>query len=137
MASSNLLVLNLTTRSSYLTDTSEPADGLVADTVQLWRSSNEDWWRISTFAIDHDIHIYHLDGSAETSPELLLELTLESYLEDVGQIYNLTFADHTDPKNQAEVFGNAGLEPRLEIAPHGFAFWNPDGVRYRTQSTPQ
>jgi hypothetical protein len=137
MASSKLLILRLTTRSSYLADTSEPAVGLASDTVQYWQTENDDWWRISTFAIDHDIHIYQLQGSAGISSQDLLEGTLPSYLDDLGQVLNLTFEDHMDPHNRGEVFGRSGLAPNLEVAPHGFAFWNPDGVRYRTQSTPQ
>ena len=127
-----LIVAVLSVQSSYRNNTEKPA-GKVPDTVQWWVTA-ENTWRIKTFAMDHDIHVHEI-GSLD--PAEAVNNTKKHYGDVIKSLHTLRFSDYTDERNVREVFQSAGLAPNLEVAPRGFAFWNPDHAKYRTQSQPR
>jgi hypothetical protein len=128
-----LIFAILKVRSSYVQNKQEPVNGGVPDTVQWW-IGEKGTWRIKTFAIDHDIHVNHMDGGTDSTAT---ENIRKFYGDIIESLHELRFSDFNDPAVVNEVFHNAGIEPHLEIAPQGFAFWNPDKGKYRTQSQPK
>lgn len=133
-----LVVAILASESSYLNNTEELARA-VPDTVQFWLGQDSTW-RIRTYATDHDIHIYSMDGLPGENPEDRTRPYVEHIEKHYGDIYNSLFAlpfhDYTDTKQNEKVLTRAGLDGQLEVASAGFAFYNPDREKYRTQSTP-
>jgi hypothetical protein len=127
-----LILAILDIRSSYLQDRQEPAERHTPDTVQWWLAEQGSW-RIQTFGIDHDIHLHHVTGG---DAEYFAERTRRNYAEVLRELYTLEFEDYTNEAEVRRVLTEAGLRPDLEISDHGFAFWNPDQGRYRTQSYP-
>jgi len=130
-----LQVLNI--RSSFLRDQSEPA-GDVPDTVQFWVTSDSAW-RIRTYAIDHDIHVYQL-GYKEIPGdpvEWLREDSRKHFETEIAAEHTFAFEEVQDEAEVKWVFEAVGLAPRLEVADIGFCFWKPDEANYRTQSTPK
>jgi len=133
-----LAILNV--KSSYLQNVEEPLKGKrdVPDSLQWWIPPGpKSAWRIKTFAMDHDIHIYSIGRSNRELVELAQENNLKHYGEVIAVQHVLEFADCTDAKEVRQVFKTAGLPPRLEVAEGRFAFWKPDAAKYRTQSQPE
>ena len=128
-----LVLAVLSVQSSYRKNTEQPA-GKVPDTVQWWLTPNNAW-RIKTFALDHDIHIYEIGTPID--PEKAISNTKKSYGDVIRSLNVLQFPDYTAEQIVRETLQRAGLTPNLEIAAGDFAFWNPDGARYRTQSRPR
>jgi hypothetical protein len=133
-----LILALLTTESSYQAEIERPAAGVV-DTVQFWVGPAVPS-RIRTYAIDHDIHVYSLgarpDGSLFEASEAQAHIR-KHYSDILGTLYVLKFKDPGNADEVSRVFAANGLAGTLEIAPAGFAFYNPDRGTYRTQSRPK
>jgi hypothetical protein len=130
-----LVVAVLSVASSYSRNF-ETAAGDPPDTVQWWLDAAGSW-RIKTFALDHDIHVHSL-GQTELGQlkALAVENTQKHYGDVVSRLVVLEFPSLA-PEATSVVLRDAGLGAALEVAPAGFAFWNPDGGLYRTQSRPE
>lgn len=136
--SAALVLALLTVESSYIDEVERPRSG-VPDTVQFWLGS-ESQWRVKTFAIDHDIHVYRLgDAKAEDSiSQERAELNIrKSYGDVLESLQVICFPEPIDAASSALILREHGLFGALEVAPAGFAFYNPDNARYRTQSEPK
>lgn len=133
----SLLLAILTTKSSYIQEIEESADGPsdVPDTPQWWITP-EVTWRIRTYALDHDIHTHEMRGLAD-AVRLARANNEKNYGDIIAVQHQLEFADCTDRHETDAKLLAAGLEPRLEVAAGRFAFWKPDEARYRTQSAPK
>jgi hypothetical protein len=132
-----LVVQILNTSSSFLREVEEPA-GPVPDTIQFWVSADTAW-RIRTYALDHDIHVYQL-GHAQIpgEPAEWLRTNSREHFEDqIAVEHILNFEDVNDEAEVRRVLQAIGLADRLEVAEIGFCFWKPDEERYHTQSTPK
>jgi len=133
-----LVLALLTIQSSYKSDTERPAVA-VADTAQFW-FGDQTSWRIRTYAIDHDIHIYSLgarsDGTLFTPNEAEAHIR-KHYGEVLAKYYIIRFKNPADPHEASVVLRAHGLNGKLEVAPAGFAFYNPDGAKYKSQSKPK
>lgn len=128
----SLLVARLAVRSSYVRDLEVPA-GDTFDTIQFYVPDNGPAvFRIRTFAVDHDIHVHGFAASGWTIAALRAHLERTS-ADIVGRV-DLVPLPHLDTRDLA----TAGLDGgELEVAADlGFAFWNPDGGRYRTRAEP-
>ena len=128
----------LSTESSYKADIERPSTG-VADTAQFWFGASGPW-RIRTYAIDHDIHVYALKGSSDKPTHQVgdAEAHLRKHYGDV--LKKIEILRFKDPRNQAEVarvLAAHGLSGTLEVASAGFGFYNPDRGKYKTQSQPK
>lgn len=133
-----LVLAILTTESSYKSEIEHPATD-VADTIQYWFGSKPSR-RIRTYAIDHDIHIYSLsnrdDGSAFTPSEAEIHIN-KHYSDVIKKLYIIKFKDPNNTAEVAKVLKSYNLEGILEVASAGFAFYNPDRAKYKTQSQPK
>ena len=131
-----LAVLNV--KSSYSREVEEPLEGNndIPDTLQWWIGT-ESAWRIKTFALDHDIHIYSVGSGSEELIQLALDNNSEHYDDVIACQHVLEFNDCGDVKEVQRLFKKTGLSPRLEVATGRFAFWKPDDAKYSTQSQPK
>jgi hypothetical protein len=127
-----LVIALLSTESSYKSEIERPATA-VEDTIQF--SIGAKPWRIRTYAIDHDIHIYSIGGTLNASGAVAH--IDRNYLDILKRRYTLKFKDPKDPVEVARVLASVDLRGTLEVAPAGFAFYNPDRQKYHTQSTPK
>jgi hypothetical protein len=128
----------LTTESSYKSEVERPAV-TAPDTVQFWLGGPHPW-RIRTFAIDHDIHVYSLGGAnpdASMDPAQAEAHIRKHYAEVLAKVYVLKFKDPKNTSEVAAVLSQHKLPGLLEVAPAGFAFYNPDRAKYKTQSAPK
>ena len=130
-----LLVFQLTVQSSYVGNVEHDAEGDHFDTVQWWFSENETW-RIKTFAIDQDIHTHRIAGPI--AEEVAMENTMKHYEDVVERAFAVEFDDLGDESEVSEVMEDLGGAPALEIARNGsqFAFWNPSRLKYTSKSQP-
>ena len=128
----------LTVQSSYAQEREIPATG-VPDTVQFWLTPDSQW-RVRTYAIDHDIHVYEVGAESEEkkfTAESAAEHIKKHYGDVTASLLTLTFKDPKDQKEVDRVLAEHGLKGALEVSKSGIAFYNPDRARYRTQSTPK
>ena len=130
-----LVVGILTIKSSYAQNVERPSRG-VPDTVQFWVGP-DNAWRIRTYVIDHDIHTYRMSGLGKQPSELATAHIRKHYGDVLASIVILEFPDVNDTNSVRQVLAGHHLEGRLEAAKTGFAFWNPDGGHYKTQTTPK
>ena len=129
-----LVVALLTTESSYQSEI-ERLSTSVEDTIQFSFSASGRW-RIRTYAIDHDIHVHSIDNG--TIDDHFAEAHIDKhYGEILEKRYTLKFKNPNDIEDVSRVLQAAGLRGTLEVAPAGFAFYNPDSQKYRTQSEPE
>lgn len=133
-----LLLALLTIKSSYSrnieTDVESEAD--VSDTLQWW-FSNGACWRIRTYALDHDIHVYRIGKSPKTTLELAERNNLKHYGDVIKVQHILDFSGRRSEADVNAQFQRIGLVPRMETSLSGFAFWKPDDAEYRTKSKPK
>ena len=61
----------------------------------------------------------------------------KTYGEVIATQHVLEIKDTAASPDVAKLFAQVSLEPRLEVAEAGFAFWKPDEAEYRTQSRPE
>jgi len=133
-----LVLALLTTESSYKSEIERPATN-VPDTVQVWFGA-QDPWRIRTYAIDHDIHIYSLGASENGvafTPTVAEAHIEKHYSKVIKHRYVIRFKNPNDSAEVTRVLEQNGLHGTLEVAPAGFAFYNPDVAKYKSQSTPK
>jgi hypothetical protein len=106
------------------------------DTVQFFMPDGPTVYRIRTFALDHDIHVYGF-APPQTSLEdrvAALRGHLDRTVNDVLASVELVAVPHM---NKQDLVVAGITEGDLEVEPEtGFAFWNPDGGRYYTRATP-
>lgn len=132
-----LVLTILAVKGSFREDLELPVVSAVdvPDTVQWWVSS-AGCWRIKTFAIDHDIHVYSL-GKPENLEETALANTIKTYGDVIRSNHTISLNNAYDEGEVRSAFLAEGLEPRIEISDGRFMFWKPDNGRYHTQSEPK
>jgi hypothetical protein len=123
-----LIVGILNIRSSYVQNRDTPAGNEAPDTVQWWLEPGQAW-RIRTFAADHDIHV---DWVGDGQPQDLIHYIEDHYDGLLERLEVVDIPNMHDGPQTARVLRRAGLEPNLEVASDGFAYWNPDGGVYHT-----
>lgn len=137
MASTFTLVLALlSVQSSYVGEVEKPAEH-APDTIQFWLAPDSQW-RIRTYAIDHDIHVYNL-GSVEDrkiSSDSAVAHIQQHYSDITTSLVVPTFVNPNDKKEVDHVLAEHGLAGALEMSKSGVAFYNPDRSEYRTKSDP-
>lgn len=129
-----LIVFRLSIKSSYSENIEEPADATDFDTLQWWLGDDE-CWRIRTYAVDDDIHVYLLEQPI--APAQAIEVSQRYYGDVVGDFFQIDFDDADDQDELDIKLADLGGADTLEFAPSGrLAFWNYDSRRYHTQSSP-
>ena len=129
-----LVLAILTVQSSYAQEVEQPAQR-VPDTVQFWFAPDSQW-RIKTFALDHDIHVYQIRGERLTT-EFAQNNIRKSYGDVTDRVFVLEFPD---PQNHIEVeriLKQHNLNGSLEAVKEGYYFYNVDRGDYRTKSKPK
>ena len=133
-----LILAILTVESSYLQEVERPTSN-VPDTVQFWYAPDSQW-RIKTFAIDHDVHVYQIDPGVSGVP-LTAQFAENNIKKTYGDVTASVIVMHfTDPKNQVDVqhiLTANKLSGTLEEVKNGYCFYNPDRGVYRTKSKPK
>ncbi len=132
-----LVVALLNVQSSYAQEVEKPA-AEVPDTIQFWFPPDAQW-RIRTYAIDHDIHVYNLAASKDNrvTPDFAIQHIKKHYADVTASLIVLTFADPKDEKEVERVLAAHSLKGKLQVSKSGIAFYNPDRGEYRTKSTPK
>jgi hypothetical protein len=104
-----LVLTILSIRSSYLREMEEPLGDMLfpADTIQWWIAPRGSW-RIRTYAVDHDIHVYSV-GNADNLRELALENARKHYGDVIQSQHVFELADCLDEDETARVFRAARL----------------------------
>ena len=124
----------LTTESSYAYETERTAT-TVPDTVQFWFTPDVQW-RVRTYAIDHDIHPYTLDGRPFTADAAEAHIK-KHYADVLASVVVLTFRDPNDKTDVQRILDEHKLTGTLEVGKNGVAFYNPDRGEYRSKSQPK
>jgi len=132
-----LFVTVLSVSGSYANNVEYAVSGSshVPDTVQWWISP-EGIWRIRTFGVDHDIHVYKVEGDLKDPLEFAKANTLKHFDDVVASQNLLTIEGEADSEMIAGRFADEGLAPYFDVAPAGFIFWRPDAVHYFSQTVP-
>jgi hypothetical protein len=133
-----LVIGVLTIESSCLEELERPVSS-VPDTVQFW-ITGERWWKVRTYAIDHDVHTWNL-GDVTADGDAPETFALEHIARHYGDILTRTLVlVLSEPDDEAAVRGElarhelpGGLQ-RAEFNEDRWAFWTPDGAEYLTQS---
>jgi hypothetical protein len=131
-----LIVGVLNVRSSYRSGREEPLKrGGAPDTVQWCVTDDGTAWRLRSYAYDRDLHALLCGLADDVAPS-----TQDDFEREMREQYgNLLQSVHSvelnpvDKKSSAQALRRAGLKPKVEVAPSGFAFWNPDGQPYHTE----
>ena len=133
-----LVVGVLKIESSYARNSERPTRR-VHDTVQMWIGPDSAW-RIRTYAIDHDIHVYslgHPKHMKRAPTDFARDHIKKHYGDVLFSIVVLRFDDASNALSSRRVLSSQGLDGTLEVAKSGFAFWNPDDGVYETKSEPK
>lgn len=131
-----LIVGQLKTKGSYAQDLEYPADEHF-DTCQFFVGEGT-FWRVRTFAVDHDIHVHQIDGHGDTHAKLewARENLEQAYGDVLARIITLEVDTKTPSLALTAALASKQLGGHVVQTGHGFAFWNPDDADYRTQSQP-
>ncbi len=129
-----LLVFFLNIKSSYLQNTEEPSS-VPADTIQFLLINGQAW-RVKTFALDHDVHVWSIGPMDKARlEELAISNTKKTYgdvLSHYVRVVTQSDLDSLEPVAKREIGG------AIEIAKDkSFAFWVPTAGQYKTQSSPR
>ena len=134
----HLIVGVLNVRSSYRSGLEEPmTKGAAPDTVQWCVTEGGTAWRLRSYASDRDLHALlcgiagDFDATGMAAEEIAEEMR-EQYGPMLKSVHTVELPAF-EKKACAQALRRAGLRQSIEMAPSGFAFWNPDGQPYETE----
>lgn len=133
MLTSTLIICLLDTQSSHAGNEEIPATEHAFDTVQYY-ASERGVWRINTFAMDHDVHVWPLGESVADIVELATANTQKQYGDALRVCRVFQATGGIDGLRIALL--RHGMSPHLEIDATGCVFWAPEGTRYFSKSNP-
>jgi hypothetical protein len=133
MWTSTLVICELDVQSSYLQNEELPATERAFDTVQYYQAQSGAW-RIKTYAVDEDVHVWSI-GKADLDVVELAQSNTQKMYGDVLRVCRV-FQTSGGVDGLRIALVRHGLSPHLEMGDSGFVFWAPDGTRYRTPSSP-
>ncbi|WP_342641444.1 hypothetical protein [Rhodoligotrophos ferricapiens] len=129
-----LVIFFLTTQSSYLDNTEADATEGAFDTIQFL-ATDRGAWRIKTYAIDQDVHVWSIAGTPGDIVALARQNTEKHYGDVLAEGYVIETTEGVEGVRSE--LRKRGLSDHLEIAENGMLFWAPEGTQYRTKSKPQ
>ena len=129
-----LVIFLLTIQGSYLANTEEAATASRYDTIQFYSGESGNW-RIKTYAIDEDVHIWSLGGNVGDIVALAKANTEKNYGDVLSKAYVIESDDGIEGIKRGLI--KKGLPSNLELPPSGAVFWAPVGTRYRSKSAPK
>src|SRR5262245_44459548 len=115
-----LIVFKLSIQSSYVEDSEAEADMDAFDTVQFF-ISDTGAWRIRTFSIDEDVHVYSLGTARPDMEKLVIASTEKTYGDIIVAKHVFSSADGI-PGLKRELEAAGWSASVRESAQHGFAF---------------
>jgi hypothetical protein len=130
-----LIIYILTIQSSYLENSQQRASG-APDTIQFCLKGG-DAWRIRTFSLDHDVHVWSMGKMTPVQLESVADANTKKHYGDVlGR--KMKIQVNSDGTNLEQQLARAGLAAHVG-SPDGerFAFWAHAPNLYRTKSSPQ
>lgn len=130
-----LVVFFPTVQSSYSKNTEGAATDELFDTVQFFFESRSGGWRIRTYAIDQDVHVWSLGKEVEDIV-LLARTNTEKHYGDV-LLEGYVLRSKTGIEGLRAELEARGLSTHLEVSKSGFMFWAPEGTQYQSKSSPQ
>lgn len=130
-----LIVFALSIQSSYAEDSEADADEDGFDTVQFFIGP-ETAWRMRTFSIDEDVHVYSLGATRPDTIESVCASTERTYGDVIAARHEFRSDKGIEGLKEALAASELGATVE-ESARHGFIFWVPEGTEYRTRSTPE
>lgn len=133
MWTSTLVICELDVQSSHLRNEEIQATDRAFDTVQHYQSP-AGAWRIKTYAMDEDVHVWSIGAAHLDVVELAQSDTQKTYGDVLRTCRVFQTSGGVDGLRIALV--KHGLSPHLVIGDSGFVFWAPEGTRYRTKSSP-
>lgn len=129
-----LLVFLLEIESSYLEDIERATPG-PADTIQFLLRDGQAW-RIKTYAIDNDVHVWSLGEMERQRFEEFADRNTAKHYGDVLHS-KLTIEAFGDLPALKTAIASVGLPANLEVAGSGeIAFWVPVEGIYGMKSAP-
>ncbi|MDH5452383.1 MAG: hypothetical protein OEX14_03425 [Paracoccaceae bacterium] len=131
-----LIIFFLSIESSYIQNKEVEVEGF-ADTTQ-WVVRGDDMWRIKTFAIDKDVHVFKINHDGK-SPEDLIKIARLNTLKHYGEVVSDELILNTEDGVAGLRIEMAaiGLDAHLNESGDGFVFWSPDGTKYSSKSKPE
>ena len=129
-----LIVGVLNVRSSFRSGKEEPlAKGAAPDTVQWSVADDGTAWRLRSYAFDHGLHalLCGISGDFDEDVDFADEMRTQ-YGSMLASVHTVELPD-MEKTACAQALRRAGLKSAVEMAPSGFAFWNPDGQPYETE----
>lgn len=129
-----LVIFFLTVQSSYLDNSEADATDEVFDTVQFV-ATDSGKWRIRTYATDQDVHVWSLGETPDGIVELARTSTEKHYGDVLSEGYIIETPDGIEGLRRE--LRERGLSDHLEISKSGVLFWAPEGMEYRSKSTPR
>jgi hypothetical protein len=130
-----LIVFILGIQSSYVQNVERPAAGS-ADTVQFVLVDGQAW-RIKTYAIDHDVHVWGL-GPVEAGKfeDIARANTQKHYGDVIAREFVVQSEGSLDSLPAQLKQSDIGGELEIPASPK-FAFWVEQIGLYKTKSSPQ
>lgn len=129
-----LALFVLAVQSSYIDDAEHEAHDGVADTVQFL-ATPDGAWRIRTYALDRDVHVWALGALDLDLVQLARESTEKHYGDVLAQTHVIESASGLDGLREA--LRARGLGDALAVSADGYCFWVPDDGDYRSRSMPR
>jgi hypothetical protein len=129
-----LVIFFLSIQSSYSSNTEIRATPESFDTVQFYASDGSAW-RIKTYALDQDVHIWSLGPNVKDVVALAKENTFKHYGDVLTKGYVIETNDGLEGVRRE--LSNRGLDVHVDLPPSGSAFWSPAGTHYRSKSVPK
>jgi hypothetical protein len=128
-----LIIFGLTIQGSYAQNVETAAIGSNADTVKFLIEPNQTW-RIKTFSIDQDVHVYSLGEANVSIEEKAIASTERSYGDIIAKKYIIR--SKTGMEGLKVELKKHNLFQNLEISKSGFSFWVPENSQYRSKTQP-
>lgn len=132
-----LLIFKLSVQSSYSEDFEREATDKF-DTIQWWIGSSGTW-RIKTYAVDSDIHPYHIE--TKKSKEALIELakanTKKTYGDVISQVLRIEIPEGWNEQKITALLAQNRLNQNFEWVEAGYLLWLPGDSTFTTKTTPQ
>ena len=128
-----LVIFFLGIQSSYAENREESVEGF-ADTIQ-WVITEERVWRIRTYAVDQDVHVYLIAKEIDPSVDYvsLAQQNTEKHYGDVYEQMLILQSATGAPGIEAGLVRHR-MDAHLNIGANGLLFWSPKGTDYRTRS---
>ena len=127
----------LKTKSSYRDDTEllvdDPSD--VPDTLQ-WYITGSLAYRIRTYSIDHDIHVFKVGPTNDDLVKLAIDNNTENFGDIIESQHIFEFDTIPDENTASERLREKALPGMFRSVSDTYLFWSPDEVDYLSQSEP-